>query len=317
MKQQYIRIFKQILFIMSILLFTSCNKIDNEEQPSTSGFLWKLTNNNATVYLFATIEIQKKVFFPIPEKVRTALSSSQKVYLENLSKDYSSISKSILQKATDNKANSIATLPTNILGQIPSSSSITNKDLNSYKQQNIEIWFLNLILEVREKTKGTTINLSISNHIERRALNASIPLKGILTASETLAIASFYNDVPKTDQITLLTKTLNDISSGQISTKIKTYLSAYINNDYASMETYITNTKNNAPTIQVNNKTYWQIAVDDVNIKIKDIIVNHLRNQTGQIFIAGDCLSFFGTSSTIQLTKTDIPDVIVEKISLK
>ena len=67
---------------MPLFLLQNCEKIVTETDKGSSGFFWKVSKDNNTVYLLASIHLAKHDVYPMNSKIKEAFEDSDALVVE-------------------------------------------------------------------------------------------------------------------------------------------------------------------------------------------------------------------------------------------
>jgi len=220
----------------------SANKSAAADKKS---FLWEVKSATNTVYLFGTIHVGKKSFYPLPDAVEKALAGSKKVVVEaDISKTdgLADISKLIMYEAPDTLERKI---PSALFARLKTQLSKFKIPVDGVKP--MKPFMVGALLSVNEFTRlGYDMNFGVDAYL---IASANKQMKPILELESQLGQIELLTNMPPLLQETFLENALTALEAGSIAEQMSGVVTAWQTGDVKLMQDVVAAGNKNAKRI--------------------------------------------------------------------
>jgi uncharacterized protein len=223
------------------------SKSDEKSAAATDkkSFLWEVKSATNTVYLFGTIHIGKKDFYPLPDAVEKALASSKKVVVEaDISKTdgLADISKLIMYEAPDTLERKI---PSALFARLKTQLTKFKIPVDGVKP--MKPFMIGALLSVNEFTRlGYDMNFGVDAYL---IASANKQMKPILELESQLGQIELLTNMPPLLQETFLENALTALEAGTIADQMSGVVTAWQTGDVKLMQDVVATGNKNAKRI--------------------------------------------------------------------
>jgi uncharacterized protein len=225
----------------------SDSKSDEKSAPATDkkSFLWEVKSATNTVYLFGTIHVGKKDFYPLPDAVEKALASSKKVVVEaDISKTdgLADISKLIMYEAPDTLERKI---PSALFARLKTQLTKFKIPVDGVKP--MKPFMIGALLSVNEFTRlGYDMSFGVDAYL---IASANKQMKPILELESQLGQIELLTNMPPLLQETFLENALTALEAGSIANQMSGVVTAWQTGDAKLMQDVVAAGNKNAKRI--------------------------------------------------------------------
>jgi uncharacterized protein len=217
---------------------------DNKSAVATDkkSFLWEVKSASNTVYLFGTIHVGKKSFYPLPEAVEKALASSKKIVVEaDISKTdgLADISKLIMYEAPDTLERKI---PSALFARLKTQLTKFKIPVDGVKP--MKPFMIGALLSVNEFTRlGYDMNFGVDAYL---IASANKQMKPILELESQLGQIELLTNMQPLLQETFLENALTALEAGTIAAQMSGVVEAWQTGDAKLMQDVVAAGNKNA-----------------------------------------------------------------------
>lgn len=222
-------------------------KSDNKSAVATDkkSFLWEVKSASNTVYLFGTIHVGKKNFYPLPDAVEKALASSKKVVVEaDISKTdgLADISKLIMYEAPDTLERKI---PSALFARLKTQLTKFKIPVDGVKP--MKPFMIGALLSVNEFTRlGYDMNFGVDAYLIE---SANKQMKPVLELESQLGQIELLTNMQPLLQETFLENALAALETGTIAEQMSGVVNAWQAGDVKLMQDVVAAGNKNAKRI--------------------------------------------------------------------
>jgi uncharacterized protein len=222
-------------------------KSDNKSAAATDkkSFLWEVKSASNTVYLFGTIHVGKKNFYPLPDAVEKALASSKKIVVEaDISKTdgLADISKLIMYEAPDTLERKI---PSALFARLKTQLTKFKIPVDGVKP--MKPFMIGALLSVNEFTRlGYDMNFGVDAYL---IASANKQMKPILELESQLGQIELLTNMQPLLQETFLENALTALEAGTIAEQMSGVVNAWQAGDVKLMQDVVAAGNKNAKRI--------------------------------------------------------------------
>ncbi len=195
-------------------------------------FLWEVKSASNTVYLFGTIHVGKKSFYPLPDAVEKALASSKKIVVEaDITKTdgLDNIGKLIMYEPPDTLQKKI---PSQLFERLKVQLTRFKMPIESIKP--MKPFMVGAVLSVNEFTRlGYDMNFGVDAYLIAAAQKQ---MKPVLELESQLGQIELLTNMPPLLQESFLENTLGSLETGSISEQIAGVVNAWQTGDTKRMQ---------------------------------------------------------------------------------
>jgi uncharacterized protein len=223
------------------------SKSDNKSAAATDkkSFLWEVKSASNTVYLFGTIHVGKKNFYPLPDAVEKALASSKKVVVEaDISKTdgLADISKLIMYEAPDTLERKI---PSALFARLKTQLTKFKIPVDGVKP--MKPFMIGALLSVNEFTRlGYDMNFGVDAYL---IASANKQMKPILELESQLGQIELLTNMQPLLQETFLENALTALEAGTIAEQMSGVVNAWQAGDVKLMQDVVAAGNKNAKRV--------------------------------------------------------------------
>ena len=210
------------------------SKSDNKSATATDkkSFLWEVKSATNTVYLFGTIHLGKKDFYPLPDAVEKALASSKKLVVEaDISKTegLADIRKLIMYEAPDTLEKKI---PSALFARLKTQLGKFKIPVDGMKP--MKPFMVGALLSVNEFTRlGYDMNFGVDAYL---IASANKQMKPVLELESQLGQIELLTNMPPLLQETFLENALTSLEEGTIAAQMSGVVAAWQTGDVKQMQ---------------------------------------------------------------------------------
>jgi uncharacterized protein len=195
-------------------------------------FLWEVKSATNTVYLFGTIHVGKKSFYPLPDAVEKALAGSKKVVVEaDISKTdgLADISKMIMYEAPDTLERKI---PSALFARLK--TQLVKFKIPADGVKPMKPFMIGALLSVNEFTRlGYDMNFGVDAYL---IASANKQMKPILELESQLGQIELLTNMHPLLQETFLENALTAIEAGAVADQMSGVVTAWQTGDAKLMQ---------------------------------------------------------------------------------
>ncbi len=223
-------------------------KRDNKSAATTDkkSFLWEVKSAKNTVYLFGTIHVGKRDFYPLPDAVEKALTDAKKIVVEaDISKTdgLDNISKLIMYEAPDTLERKI---PSALFARLK--TQLTKFKIPVEGAKSMKPFMVGALLSVNEFTRlGYDMNFGVDAYL---IAVANKQMKPVLELESQLSQIELLTNMPPLLQETFLENALTTLETGTIAEQMSGVVKAWQSGDTKLMQDVVA--KGNKAAKQVN-----------------------------------------------------------------
>ncbi|MFA9556830.1 TraB/GumN family protein [Evansella sp. AB-rgal1] len=283
----------------------SSNDSSNDVQPDTplnnsQGFLWKITEENNTVYLLGSIHAGNDALYPIRQEIIDAFEQSDYIVFEiDVTEPFSDEYFEQFQEVTrfPESTSLLDTLPHELYEKLDTALDKYEELLLQYGWRKDDIdeykpWFLWMVLE---EMHFAYLDYDYDFGIESFFLDNLRDNMGILGLELTLSRYRALNNFSLDVQTYLLEKTVDSILEEK--DDLAGLLEIWRAGDLVSLENYAANV-----TTSRESSEFYSVMLEERNISMTDQIDQLLQDQSGNTyFIVVGALHFVGDSAISKL----------------
>ncbi len=222
-------------------------KSDDKSAPSPDkkSFLWEVKSAKNTVYLFGTIHVGKRDFYPLPDAVEKALSDAKKIVVEaDISKTdgQDNISKLIMYEAPDTLEKKI---PSALFARLK--TQLTRFKIPVDGAKSMKPFMVGALLSVNEFTRlGYDMNFGVDAYL---IASANKQMKPILELESQLGQIELLTNMPPLLQETFLENALTALEAGSVADQMSGVVNAWQSGDTKLMQNAVAAGNKNAKRI--------------------------------------------------------------------
>jgi uncharacterized protein len=209
-------------------------------------FLWEVKSAKNTVYLFGTIHVGKRDFYPLPDAVEKALADAKKIVVEaDISKTdgLDNISKLIMYEAPDTLEKKI---PSALFARLK--TQLTKFKIPVEGAKTMKPFMIGALLSVNEFTRlGYDMNFGVDAYL---IASANKQMKPVLELESQLGQIELLTNMPPLLQETFLENALTALETGSIAEQMTGVVKAWQSGDTKLMQDVVA--KGNKTAKQVN-----------------------------------------------------------------
>jgi uncharacterized protein len=223
-------------------------KRDDKSAATTDkkSFLWEVKSAKNTVYLFGTIHVGKRDFYPLPDAVEKALADAKKIVVEaDISKTegLDNISKLIMYEAPDTLERKI---PSALFARLK--TQLTKFKIPVEGAKSMKPFMVGALLSVNEFTRlGYDMNFGVDAYL---IASANKQKKPVLELESQLGQIELLTNMPPLLQETFLENALTALETGSIAEQMSGVVQAWQSGDTKLMQDVVA--KGNKAAKQVN-----------------------------------------------------------------
>lgn len=209
-------------------------------------FLWEVKSAKNTVYLFGTIHVGKRDFYPLPDAVEKALADAKKIVVEaDISKTdgLDNISKLIMYEAPDTLERKI---PSALFARLK--TQLTKFKIPVEGAKSMKPFMIGALLSVNEFTRlGYDMNFGVDAYL---IASANKQMKPVLELESQLGQIELLTNMAPLLQETFLENALTALETGSIAEQMTGVVKAWQSGDTKLMQDVVA--KGNKTAKQVN-----------------------------------------------------------------
>ncbi len=193
----------------------------------TKTFLWEVKSPTNTLYLFGTIHVGKKAFYPLPEQVETAFDNSARLVVEADVSDQAAtgdVSALVSYKSPDTIDKHI---PLPLFERLK--AQLVRLRIPTYVVQPMKPFVAGGFLSVAEFSRlGYDMNLGVDSYLISRAKQAMKPISELESARAQLEL---LNNMPPELQEAFLDNSITTLETGKATDQVTGMVNAWQTGD--------------------------------------------------------------------------------------
>jgi uncharacterized protein len=213
--------------------------------PEKKSFLWEVKSAKNTVYLFGTIHVGKRDFYPLPDAVEKALADAKKIVVEaDISKTegLDNISKLIMYEAPDTLEKKI---PSALFARLK--TQLTKFKIPVEGAKSMKPFMIGALLSVNEFTRlGYDMNFGVDAYL---IASANKQMKPILELESQLGQIELLTNMPPLLQETFLENALTALEADSVAPQMSGVVNAWQAGDTKLMQDAVATGNKNAKRI--------------------------------------------------------------------
>lgn len=258
-------------------------------------FIWEVKSDNNTVYLFGTIHVGKKSFYPLPSTVENALKRSTKLVLEadiSNTTDGVEIGKLLTYAPPDSLEKHI---PAALYERVKQQAVRLKLQPNSFN--NMKPYIVVGALSINEYMRlGYDMNEGVESYLLKRAKEEN---KAVLELESQLGQMAMFNNMPATLQEAMLDNALATIESGKTPDQITGVVNAWQSGDVKLMQDVTSDVTKDARQSEALDEILLFARNDAMLKKIQGYLAEDKTH-----FIAVGALHLMGPRGLVELLKS-------------
>lgn len=262
------------------------------------GLLYQVKSGTNLVYLFGTIHVGKKEFYPLNVRVTQAMANSKVVYFETNIAETDAQAKAMAAVAQLHDGKTLAdVLPESLMKKVDAELYL----LGMPRAQAVKMkpWLLGTLLELTVAARaGFDPNLGAESYLLGLARGMHKTIDGLESWDEQFATFAKLTDE---EQQEFLAEVIDDVDSGRGATAITALAEAWASADRAQVEQALARLRAEGGDSQIGNRV-MQLAIDDRNTLMADRITDILRYAPTS-FVAIGAGHLVGANNVIDLLR--------------
>jgi uncharacterized protein len=277
----------------------SKNEPKSDEKSASSSdkksFLWEVKSAKNTVYLFGTIHVGKRDFYPLPDVVEKALAEAKKIVVEaDISKTdgLDNISKLIMYEAPDTLEKKI---PSALFARLK--TQLTKFKIPVEGAKSMKPFMIGALLSVNEFTRlGYDMNFGVDAYL---IASANKQMKPILELESQLGQIELLTNMPPLLQETFLENALTALEAGSVAPQMSGVVNAWQAGDTKLMQDAVAAGNKNAKRINEFDEILLYGRHSAMVKKIEGFLLEDESH-----FVAVGSLHLLGPKGLVELLRT-------------
>ena len=277
---------RQIIVVFLSLVFLVLPSAWGAER----GALFKVTAKGHTMYLFGTMHVGRKEFYPLEPKIMAAVATASTIALEiDPYVDKTAQSAMFMAQGLVTSPNSLNNLPPAVKSRL--TRVLTKSNINPALMAEFKPWFIATLLAVGEYVaQGYGPEFGVDEHVAKLAKSAKIRILALETAQYQL---SLFNAMSHAEQVGLLDESLKQIEAGKQAEEIRQIVTAWSGADKKALDLVAERiaSDNTAP-----GKFLKRVLLDERNVGMAEKLFALLGRESNTVAAVGT-LHLIGSNS--------------------
>ncbi len=261
---------------------------------ANQGALFKVSGHGHTMYLFGTMHVGHKDFFPLESRISQAVSSASTLALEIDPGEDPAVAQTALSaygmKDPSSESEDLSPALKERLNK-----ALTKAGVDQQIGSRFKPWLLATVLAVAEYTsQGYRPDLAVDAHLAQLAKKSHVRIIGLETATSQMSIFGRMTDAQQMD---FLTESLDAAESGKLRAEVRQIVDAWRTADKAAFRAIAERTENEK---SVSARFLKKVMIDERNVTMAAKLVDLLKKQNHSVAGIG-LLHLIGTNSVPDL----------------